>query len=139
MGSGYRGYLNTKGAEDRFKPEELMDELRNSGVKYTEKDVILVVKNYSGKLLWLEKGNEKSGLEHILKEHSKNFKDINIPELIKILVKQKPLKHYSKDNGRKQSDVYIYEKNGKKYLLAYGSNGYIVTFFRISGGKYVHS
>lgn len=53
MGSGYHGYSHTQGATERFKPKNLMDELKNSGVKYTEKDVVLVAKNYDGKLLWL--------------------------------------------------------------------------------------
>lgn len=137
MGSGYSGYAHTKGAESRFKPQKLLDELKNSGVKYTEKDVILVTKNYDGKLLWLEKGNKKSGLKHIMDGHENNFKDTNVPALIKILTSQKPISHYEKHNGKQLSDIYIYKKNGKTYLLAYGSNGYIVTFYRISGGKYV--
>lgn len=52
MGSGYHGYSHTQGATERFKPQDLMDELKNSGVKYT-KNVVLVAKNYNGKLLWL--------------------------------------------------------------------------------------
>lgn len=53
MGSGYHGYSHTQGETERFKPQDLMDELKNSGVKYTEKDVVLVAKNYDRKLLWI--------------------------------------------------------------------------------------
>lgn len=137
MGSGYSGYAHTEGAKNRFKPQELMEQLKHSGVKYTEKDVVLVTKNYDNKLLWLEKGNEQSGLKHIMDGHKNNFIGINVPALIKTLTKQKPISHYEKNEGKQLSDVYIYKKNGKTYLLAYGDNGYIVTFFRISGGKYV--
>lgn len=73
MGSGYHGYSHTQGATERFKPQDLMNELKNSGVKYTEKDVVLVAKNYDGKLLWLQKGNKLSGLKHIEKRHQKDF------------------------------------------------------------------
>lgn len=137
MGSGYNGYGHTEGAKNRFKPQGLMEQLKHSGVKYTEKDVVLVTKNYDNKLLWLEKGNEQSGLKHIMDGHKNNFKGINVPALIKTLAKQKPISHYEKNEGKQLSDVYIYKKNGKTYLLAYGDNGYIVTFYRISGGKYV--
>lgn len=137
MGSGYNGYAHTQGATERFKSQKLMDELNKSGVKYTETDVVLVTKNYDDKLLWLEKGNEKSGLKHIMDGHKNNFNGINVLALIKTLTKQRPISHYEKNDGKQLSDVYIYKKNGKTYLLAYGSNGYIVTFYRISGGKYV--
>ena len=78
MGSGYHGYSHTQGATERFKPQDLMDELKNSGVKYAKKDVVLVVKNYSGKLLWLQKGNELSGLKHIEKDIKKTSVQILI-------------------------------------------------------------
>lgn len=137
MGSGYIGYTYTEGASERLKPKNLMEELEKSNVKFTKDDVILVTKGYNGKLLWLEKGNERSGLIHIMKNHKNNFRDVSVPSLIKELTRQKPYKHFEKNNGKELSDVYVYKKNGKKYLLAYGSNGYIVTFFRISGGRYV--
>jgi hypothetical protein len=139
MGAGYKGYLHTKGANERFKPQNLMNELKNSGVKYSERDVVLVTKNYAGKLLWLEKGNKGSGLTHIMHRHGNNFKNLNVLALIKTLVKQKPIAHFEKNNGKQLSDIYIYQSNGKTYLLAYGDNGYIVTFYRVSGGRYVQS
>ncbi|MBB1086030.1 hypothetical protein [Limosilactobacillus fastidiosus] len=125
MGSGYRGYAHTQGAIERFKSQELMNELRKSGVNYTEKEVVLVTKNYIDKLLWLEKGNEKSGLKYIMDEHKNNFKGINVPALIKILTKQKPISHYEKHNVKQLIDVYNYKKNGNTYLLVYDNNGYI--------------
>ncbi len=139
MGSGYKGYLNTEGAEKRFKPTELMNELRHSGAKFSEKDVILITKNYNGKLIWLENGNDRSGLQHILKGHKNNFKGENIIELIKELSSQKPLRHIERNEGKQLCDVFLYKRNGNEYLLAYGDNGYIVTFYRISRGKNVYS
>lgn len=42
MGAGNsRLYKNTKGA---LKPEHLMDELRQSGVKFNEEDVVMITK-----------------------------------------------------------------------------------------------
>ncbi|MDK9580047.1 hypothetical protein QQA45_00685 [Sneathia sanguinegens] len=42
MGSGnFGGFKNTKGS---LKPEHLMEELRNSGVKFTEEDIVMIAK-----------------------------------------------------------------------------------------------
>lgn len=42
MGAGNSGlYNNTKGS---LKPDHLMEELRNSGVKFTEEDVVMIAK-----------------------------------------------------------------------------------------------
>ena len=130
MGSGYNGYMHTKGANERFKPKKLMNELRNSGVKYTKKDVVLVTKNYNGKLLWLEKGNELSGLEHIEMRHRNDFDaNTNIQDLLMKILASKPLKHFSRKKGKELADIYLYKVNSKLYLVAYGDNGYIVSFY----------
>lgn len=115
MGSGY---THTKGAIERFKPQKLMDELKNSGVKYNEKDVILVAKNYEGKLLWLEKGNGGAGLRHIIERHKKDFDpQINILDLLMKILPTKPIKHFSRarDNRLELADVF-YIKQIQKYI-----------------------
>lgn len=137
MGSGYSGYTHTKGAIERFKPQKLMDELKNSGVKYNEKDVILVAKNYEGKLLWLEKGNGGTGLRHIIERHQKDFdSQINILDLLMKILPTKPIKHFSRarDNRLELADVFLYKANSKIYLVAYGDNGYIVSFYPYGKG-----
>lgn len=137
MGSGYRGYSHTQGATERFKSQKLMDELKNSGVKYTEKDVVLVAKNYYGKLLWLEKGNKSSGLKHIEIRHQKEFgENTDIKDLLMKILPLKPVKRFSRGKGKRLSDVYLYKKNSKHYLVAYGDNGYIVSFYPYEEGKY---
>ena len=41
-------------------------ELETAGVKFTKEDVLFVTKDKTGQLVWLEKGNQRAGLEHIL-------------------------------------------------------------------------
>ena len=73
MGTGPgRDYKSTSGA---LKPEHLMDELRDSGKKFSEEDVVMIAKQKDGELLWLEKGNRKVGLQHIVERHSSNLED----------------------------------------------------------------
>lgn len=64
MGTGFSGdYNNTQGP---LKPEHLMEELRVSGNKFTEEDVVMVTKTKEGELVWLEQGNSYAGLIHII-------------------------------------------------------------------------
>ena len=132
MGSGYKGYINTNGAKERLKPKDLMHELENSNAKYNKSDIVMITKNYAGKLMWLEKGNLKSGLLHIKTRHGKDFdSNTNIPLLAKKILQLKPIKHISRKEGKQLADVFIYNHNGMIYLIAYGDNGYIVSFYPI--------
>lgn len=92
MGSGnFGGFKNTKGS---LKPEHLMEELRNSGVKFTEEDVVMIAKQKNDELLWLERGNKVAGLIHIEEGHSENLKSAfgvnknSIPSFIKNVIEQ---------------------------------------------------
>ena len=132
MGSGYRGYYNTIGAINRLKPQKLFIELKESGHKYNQDKVVMITKNYFGKLMWLEEGNNKSGLKHILLRHGNRFDSkTNIPLLIKKILQTKPIKRISRQEGKQLADVFLYERDGKLYLIAYGDNGYIVSFYQV--------
>ena len=50
-------------------------------MKYNPEDVIAVTKTVDGKLVWLEKGNEQSGLKHIVNSHVINFSDRGITDI----------------------------------------------------------
>ena len=70
------------------KPEILLEELRNSGEKYNEKDIIFIVRQKNGKIAWLENGSKAARLKHIKIRHAEEFenhgiKDALIPELIR--------------------------------------------------------
>lgn len=138
MGRGYSGFINTQGAKNRLVPDDLMIELENSGAKFNKDEVLMITKNYVNKLMWLEEGNERAGLKHIQLRHSVDFAPgVNIPLMLKDLLKRKPIEHSVRKgrNGKKLADVYIYKKDHHKYKVAYGSNGYIVSFYLISDKK----
>ena len=76
MGSGNSGFFrNTNGA---LKPEHLLSELIKSGVKFNEEDVLMITKTKNNKIVWLEKGNNLSGLQHIINKHGNQFVDKGI-------------------------------------------------------------
>jgi len=113
-----------------LKPQNLMDELAQSGVKYTPDDMVMVTKTPDGKLIWLESGNSESGLQHIVDGHAADFtnRGINdIPSFINRALQETPVK-----TGANEAGPYAeYLINGSKYKVAYGTNGYIVSFYPI--------
>ena len=113
-----------------------MEELAQSGVKYTPEDVLMVTKNSDGKLMWLETGHEDAGLTHIL-EHVNDFKKRQFPmenpekeitEALNSILESEPLTVTLKEKGYEA--IYLYEE--KLYLVAYGTNGYVVSFYPFS-------
>ncbi|WP_223879890.1 hypothetical protein [Paenibacillus spiritus] len=113
-----------------LKPQGLMDELANSGVKYNPNDVVAVTRNADGKLVWIENGNSQAGLNHIL-NHADDFaaKGISqgqLPEFItKAVSGGKIVGYQGKGTGR---PIYEVSFNGQTQRVAIttGNNGFIV-------------
>ncbi len=117
-------------AENNLKPQNLMAELANSGVKYNLNDVVMVTKTEDGTLLWLETGNSETGLIHIQNGHADNFAKRgveDIPQALNTILKETPTLIVTNSRG-----IYAdYMINGKEYRVTYGTNGYIVSFYPI--------
>ncbi|MDD2959678.1 MAG: hypothetical protein PHR92_14375 [Lachnospiraceae bacterium] len=110
--------------------KKLMNELAESGVKYNADDVVMITKNADGKLLWLEKGNGSAGLKHIVDGHAVDFtaKGVNdIPKYLNDVLKTDAVKIGVGAKG----PFPEYMVNGTRYRVAYGTNGYIVSFYPI--------
>lgn len=131
MGGGnFGGFKNTKGA---LKPNHLMDELRRSGVKFKEEDVVLVAKTKKNELVWLEKGNITKGLEHILIRHEEDLKrkfglrKEDIPSFVKDVFTNGTELSSKLKNGGYQKE-YLYK--GKHIIISgVGTNGFIVSIY----------
>lgn len=137
MGIGKFGYFHTVGARKPIilKPADLMEELANSGVKYTKKDVLMVTKSIDGKLMWLERGNFFAGMKHIRVRHkddlrkSLNRRFTNFPLLIKQLLGTKPLEKEWRIKGKRKQHSAIYRFKGEYLRVSYGDNGFVVSFY----------
>lgn len=107
-----------------------MDELAQSGVKYSADDVVMVTKTPEGKLMWLEKGNSSSGLNHIVDGHASHFTARGVDDIsgfLNRLLQETPVK-----TGMTKAGPYAeYLIDGSKYKVAYGTNGYVVSFYPI--------
>ena len=124
-------YANT------LKPAKLIEELAESGQKVSMDKVIAVMKDSSGKLMWLEQGNNKSaGLWHILQGHAKNFIDKgisvkDIPEFIVDAVKSGEIVNELSEKGAKVYKVVYGNGEEGLFRVAFGSNGFIVNAFPV--------
>ncbi|MEY8779621.1 fibronectin type III domain-containing protein [Allomuricauda sp. XS_ASV26] len=118
------------GKNGNLLDEALIVQLRASGVKFTEADLIWIFKNNKDKIIFLEKGNTSSGFEHILR-HKQEFIDAGISEtnisdfILQALKKNKIVGYQGSGNGRPIYEL-IYQGNKQRIAITTGSNGYVV-------------
>ena len=113
--------------DKNLKPDELLNELANSGVKYNLDEVVAITKTTDDKLVWLEKGNNRAGLEHILL-HADQFLDKGIvkeeiPDFIIYTLKNG--KRIDTQNTRPIYEV-IYKGTKQRIAISVSDNGFIV-------------
>lgn len=123
-----RAGVPKSGAGGALLDKKLMQELADSGVKYNADEVVMVTKNADGKLIWLEQGNSKSGLKHILDRHASNFADKGVTDIPRFL--QETMNTIPVKSGKSSKGLFAdYIMNENRYRVAYGTNGYIVSFY----------
>lgn len=110
----------------------LIDEVISKGEKINPDKVLLIAKDPNGKIIWLEQGTKKSGLEHIIDRHGNEFhgkgiSNSDIPNYVLEAVYQGKIVDYQ--GKRDPRPVYEFVYNGVKQRLAVqvSSNGYIVS------------
>ena len=109
----------------------LIDEVVASGEKISPDDVVMITRDPSGKIIWLETGTPASGLQHIVDRHGHEFNGIgisndDIPDYVLEAVYQGHI--VGTQGKRSPRTVYEFIYNGKTQRIAVqiGSNGYIV-------------
>lgn len=121
----------------QIKKASEVEMLKKAGVKFNEKDVVFAIKDKRGNLLWLETGNDKAGLKHIVKNHKNDYQAVygvgekDIPGFIKNLLSSGNLLGERRviKNGKKGFER-TYEYDNKHYTVAgIGENGFIVSVY----------
>lgn len=130
QGSVFQNNVDTKIEE--LAEKEMMSKLEGSGVKYSKENVLFVIEDKSGQLIWLESGNESAGLQHILygdgkssRGHAEDFKNAlgleadEVPSYLKKVIA----------NGEIVSEKIrtIYNRKGYEKTYYYEDDYYIVT------------
>src|SRR5471032_689650 len=118
-------------AKNSFTTKSLFKEMTAQGIKYTPENIVSAAKDSSGKIIFLEKGSSKAGLQHIVEEHGSQFAQIGVSEaripdvVMKAVTDGKIVGYQGAGTGRQIYETVI---NGKKYNIAVtvGNNGYIV-------------
>ncbi|WP_259275170.1 hypothetical protein [Yersinia canariae] len=110
--------------------KSLFKEMTAQGIKFTPENIVSAAKDSSGKIIFLEKGSSKAGLQHIVEEHGSQFAQIGVSEaripdvVMKAVTDGKIFGYQGTGTGRPIYETVI---NGKKYNIAVtvGNNGYI--------------
>ena len=114
---------------DEVEREELIAQLRASGVKHNPDDILGIARLSDGKIVFLEIGNDGAGWQHIRKQHAENFAARGIPEnqIIDAVMAAVINGRILGKQGRSRT-VYEIEFNGAiQYIsVEVASNGYIV-------------
>ncbi len=116
---------------DEVEREELIAQLRASGVKHNPENILRITRLSEGKIVFLEIGNDISGWQHIRKDHANDFANRGIPEdmIIDAIMSAVTSGIIIGTQGTKRKrDVYEIEFNGVvQYIsISVGENGYIV-------------
>lgn len=107
----------------------LLRELAESGFKYTAEDIVRIAKRATdGKIIFIEKGNRRAGLRHILERHAEDFSrqgfsSDEIPDIIIKAVTEGTIVGYQRTRP-----IYETEIGGNRYHISVtvGSNGFVV-------------
>ena len=109
----------------------LINEVIANGDKISPNKVVMITRNPTGKIVWLETGNNRSGLKHIIDKHGKEFNgrgisNNDIPNYVLEAVHQGNI--VGTQGKRDPRTIYEFIYNGQKQRIAVqvGSNGYIV-------------
>lgn len=114
--------------------KELIKELVESGRKVKEENIVTIAKSEAGGIIWMETGNKKAGLIHILERHRKELKDNGIdakeiPQMIAdIAINGEIITGTISSNGQKG---VLLKMGEKKFIVSIGNNGFIVGCYPI--------
>ena len=110
----------------------LIDEVVANGEKISPDKVVLITRDPTGKIVWLEEGNSSSGLQHIIDRHGHEFngKGISNSEIPDYVLEAVYQGNIVGTQGKRNPPRMVYEftYNGQTQRIAIqvGSNGYIV-------------
>ncbi|QTA85340.1 Uncharacterized protein dnm_013450 [Desulfonema magnum] len=107
----------------------LLRELAESGVRHTPEDIVRIARRATdGKIIFIEKGSRRAGLQHILERHAEDFarQGFSSGEIPDIVIKAVAEGIIVGCQGTRL--IYEIETEGNRYRIAVtvGSNGYIV-------------
>lgn len=118
--------------------EELIEELEQAGIKFNRSNMVFITRDQTGQIVWLEKGNELAGLNHIrFRSHDEqiaaafNVDKSNVESIIKdIITNGEIVKNELKPRGNRYGFERVYYHQGRYCLVTgIGTNGFIISAY----------
>lgn len=143
VGTSPQGSITQSDFDDKVKEllknVDMLQPLVDAKVKFNANDVLFVTKDKGGQLIWLEKGNNDVGLNHILKKHADDFSTKhnvsreNIVGHINDIVTNGNIEYPRvTKRGTREGIEKLYLYKGKYNLLTgVGTNGFMVSAYPI--------
>ncbi|GBF81115.1 hypothetical protein [Aphanothece sacrum] len=109
--------------------QELISELQSAGIKHNPKEIIKAIRLSDGKIIFLEQGNRKSGLQHILERHGVDFMNRGIAYhriaevIIKAIIEGEII---GKQGETRNIYQFVFDGTVQHISIDIGTNGYIV-------------
>ncbi len=148
MGSGsvFNSALSTRGGrkniisnfdirENDCLAEDIINEMIAKGIKFTKEMLVFAARLDNGRIIFLERGNDYSGLEHIKNRHASHFsqafgvKEKELGTFLYDVIKNGELvtSFRNDTNGREGYRSVYYWKGDYVVIYAISANGYITT------------
>ena len=139
MSKGTSGHFSgTSGAKS-----QLIQELKDNNIKFSEKDMRFIAKDKTGQTIWLESGNSNAGLKHILdgngttKGHADDFQKAfgisrsEVPTYLEsVITNGTVVSNKLKPIGKRMGYERTYYYNGNYHVVTgIGTNGFIVSAY----------
>jgi YD repeat-containing protein len=106
-------------------------ELVANGVKFTPDALLATGRNAAGRVVFLESGNARAGLQHIVEQHGADFAKIGVPEadipsvVMRAVTEGKVVGYQGRDQGRAIYEILLHQQN-QRIAVSVGNNGFIV-------------
>lgn len=109
----------------------LIEEVVANGEKISPNKVVMITRDPTGRIVWLEKGNSTSGLQHIIDKHGKEFNgrgisNDDIPTYVLEAVYQGNVVGTQGKRNPRTIYEFVYDGKTQRIAVQVGSNGYIV-------------
>ncbi|CAM8655704.1 Domain of unknown function DUF637, haemagglutinin putative [Comamonadaceae bacterium] len=122
--------IGVEGANGGVNPT-LLNELTANGVKFTPENVIATTRGPSGQVVFLETGNSRAGLQHIVGEHANDFANIGvsqaeIPNVVMQAVSQGKIVGYQGSGTGRPIFETVINGQPRRLAITISDNGFIV-------------
>ena len=112
-------------------PGSLVEELAAAGIKHDPANIVRIARDGSGRVVFLETGNSRAGLAHIVGEHADDFAargvTVNqIPGLVTDAASQGRIVGYQGTGTGRPIYEIVFDGTTQRVAVTVGDNGFIV-------------